>query len=272
MANDEFIRKCARMTPSMRLDGRSSTEFREVRILPGPLNGQTSVYIGSTLVRTTVVGQIVQPLMDRPNEGRIFFNAEILDIQESGLSDATRSPCDVTSICNYTERVLRGCKAVDTESLCILGGKSAWSIRVDMHVVSMDGSLLDACSLGALTALLNFRHEAVMIEGGDATVFSAHCREPVHLPLHHLPISTTFVAFDSDESSRWLADPCKEEEISLDSSFTIACNQHGELCGIHKPGGFPIPQERLTECIDLAVHRAKYVAEVVRKCSGRLIE
>lgn len=262
--NQGLIRSSAEMNPPIRLDGRSILECRELSLHLGPLNGQSEVRIGKTVVATTVTGEIVSPLLDRPNEGRFFFNIEISDQHDSVSGDNARSFIETTSTCNYVERVLRGSKAIDTESLCILGGKSVWSIRIDMHILCSDGGLLDACSIGALTGLLNFRHESVNIVGDSATVFKPHSREPVHLSLHHLPVSTSFSLFESNGHAMWMADPSMDEESALESCFAIACNQHGEMCGFHKFGGLPIGEDIMNDCLEVAVQRARYISDIIR--------
>ena len=264
LVNDPFVQAAASSNPPVRIDGRGFSEFRDLSIDFGPLNGQAEVRVGKTVTRTCVVGEITPPLPDRPNEGRLFFNVEVGQIANPAIYEYGRPTSESTTLCNYVERVLRGSKAIDSESLCILGGKSVWSIRADTHTLCADGSLADACSLSTLCALLNFKHEAVSTEGDEAVLFSAAAREPVPLSVHHLPISTTFAIFDADSGSGWLADPSADEERALGSSISITVNQHGELCGIHKPGGLAIDLSIISECMDVAIRRAKLVSELIR--------
>ena len=37
----------------------------------------------------------------------------------------------------------RESRAVDTESLCVLAGKLAWAIRVDLHILDNGGYVMD---------------------------------------------------------------------------------------------------------------------------------
>ncbi|CAE7813315.1 unnamed protein product [Symbiodinium microadriaticum] len=39
----------------------------------------------------------------------------------------------------------------------------------------------------------------------------------------------------------------------------IAVNQHGELCGLHKPGGLPLDFSMIQHCMELAVTKAKEI-------------
>lgn len=248
-----------------RLDGRSAMEFREIKIRRGPLNGQAEVLMGKTLVRATVTGEVSPPTSDRPNEGRLFLNVDMGTIGDPAQVDLGRVRSDGTTLSNFVERFLKGSKAIDLESLCILGGKSVWSIRCDIHILNDDGSLFDATSLSVLAALLNFRCASVNVEGECVKVFADSEREPVPISIHHLPISSTFILSNTPSGASWLVDPCGTEERCFESVVTIVVNQHGELCGIHKPGGFAIDPDIVVECSQIAVQRAHFVSQLVRE-------
>jgi exosome complex RNA-binding protein Rrp42 (RNase PH superfamily) len=57
----------------------------------------------------------------------------------------------------YIEKVIKGSKALDTESLCILSGKNVWAIDVNVVLINHDGNLTDAMHLCSLLSLLHFR-------------------------------------------------------------------------------------------------------------------
>lgn len=248
----------------VRVDCRSPMEYRRVRVLKGSLNGQADVHIGKTSVRTTVSGEIAPPSSDRPNEGRLFINVELGAIAEPTMGEHGRHRSDVTTICNFIERLLKGSKALDPESLCILAGRSVWSIRCDVHVLNDDGSLLDACALSVVGALMNFKCHSLDVIGQSVSVFSSTSREPVPLSIHHLPISTTFAITSTPTGLTWVIDPCSAEETAFESGLTITVNQHGELCGIHKPGGIAIEPDILQQCTDLAIIRARDITELMQ--------
>ena len=263
LVNDSFIVSAGLSDPPVRKDARAYSEFRPIDFNFGPLNGQATVTIGATVARTSVQGEITPPMPDRPNEGRLFFNAEVGQIANPAIFEYGRPTIETTTLCNYVERVLRGSKAIDSESLCILGGRSVWSIRSDTHILCADGGLADASSLSALCALINFKHESISLDGDSAVMYSTSAREPVPLSVHHLPISTSFVIFDSPGGTKWFADPTADEERAFGSIMSITVNQHGELCGIHKPGGIAIDLLLIAECTQVAVQRAKVVSHLI---------
>lgn len=67
------------------------------------------------------------------------------------------------------EKVLRGSRVIDTESLCIIAGRFVWSVRVDIHILDSHGNLIDCACLAASTALLHFRRPDVTVVGEDVT-------------------------------------------------------------------------------------------------------
>jgi exosome complex component RRP45 len=204
------------------------------------------VTVGNTRVSCSVLGELTQPAAERPNEGRLMFNVEMTPIASPSFEAFRPSP-EAVMLGNFVERTLRGSKAVDTDALCVLAGKAAWSLRVDIKVLNDDGNISDVACLAALLALGTYRKEI------------SDNREPVPLAIHHLPISCSFVLI----ADKPLADPCHVEE-KCGNSFSLVANQHGELCGIHKPGGTPIDTETLEECFQVAVRHATEVSQLVQ--------
>lgn len=263
-SNSNFAISAITRDKPTRIDCRTPLESRTISFRLGELNGQAEVGIGKTIVRTTVTGEISPPSLDRPNEGRIFFNVELGSIADPQLTDRPRPKADITTICNFTERLLKGSKALDPESLCILGGGSVWSIRCDIHVLNDDGALLDACGLSVLAALLSFKCPSIDVNGESVSVYVSSTREPVPLSIHHLPVASTFAIANTPTGVVWVLDPCATEETTFESCLTVIVNQHGELCGIHKPGGIAMQPDVLQECMDVAIIRAQEVSKLIQ--------
>eukprot|EP00811_Abedinium_folium_P032375 NODE_5424_length_1772_cov_6.001824.p1 GENE.NODE_5424_length_1772_cov_6.001824~~NODE_5424_length_1772_cov_6.001824.p1 ORF type:complete len:305 (-),score=70.25 NODE_5424_length_1772_cov_6.001824:310-1224(-) len=58
--------------------------------------------------------------------------------------------------------------------------------------------------------------------------------------------------------------PSYLEEIAMSGSMCIAVNQHGELCGIHKPGGMAVDAGFVEICLGIAVTRAKELTNQIQ--------
>lgn len=140
-----------------------------------------------------------------------------------------------------------------------------WSIRVDVRALDDDGNLADACAIAALCSLLHFRKADVEVQGDRAKVHSAEDRVPVPLSVHHLPVPVTCALYTASPKggksveAAWILDPNRLEEAAMDGALCVAVNQHGELCGLHKPGGMPLEFSRIAQCVELAVARAKEI-------------
>lgn len=120
------------------------------------------------------------------------------------------------------ERALKDSEALDTESLCIVGGERVWQINCNVNVLDgSGGNVIDACLLSVISALKAFRKPDVSVvpasidEPTDAPtkgfnlplaagparpnvnilVHHSNNREPLPLSLHHTPITVTLGIF-----------------------------------------------------------------------------
>jgi exosome complex component RRP43 len=59
-----------------------------------------------------------------------------------------------------------------------------------------------------------------------------------------------------------LTDPTNEEE-SLSSGVMTVVVQGDQLCSVHKPGGSPLTESQLQECINGAMRRAEHINRLV---------
>ncbi len=76
---------------------------------------------------TVVSSQVVAPYPDRPIEGMIRFNTNIL--HNIGTS------ANHWEITRLIERAFKESDAIDTESLCIISGERVWQICIDTTVL-----------------------------------------------------------------------------------------------------------------------------------------
>lgn len=164
------------------------------------------------------------------------------------------------------DRGLRESRAVDTESLCVLSGKLAWAIRVDLHILDNGGNLIDAANIAALAALLTFRRPECSVGGEDGQEVIVHPpeeREPLHLIIHHLPIAVTFAFFSFE--SRVVIDPTHHEEAIMGGRMTATLNANGDVCAIQKAGGEGVLQSVIMQCLRIASVKAGAMTEKIKK-------
>ena len=132
-----------------------------------------------------------------------------------------------TQLSRTLDKVIRRSNALDTESLCIYRGFSCWHVRADVHVVDLDGGLVDCCCLAIMAALHHFRLPEAIVRDGKVTVYTLEEKVPVPLNLTKLPLSITFSVFEGGRIL--LLDPTTKEEAVSDGTVIVALDKTGEI-------------------------------------------
>ncbi|XP_050274497.1 exosome complex component RRP45A-like isoform X1 [Quercus robur] len=240
----------------LRIDGRRPFDFRNISIKFSREEGSAEVQLGQTHVMAFVTAQLTQPYKDRPNEGTLSMFTEFSPMADPSFEPGRPSEAAV-ELGRVIDRGLRESRAVDTESLCVLSGKSVWAVRVDLHILDNGGNLVDAANIAALAALLTFRRPECSLGGEDGQQVIVHppeVREPLPLIIHHLPIAVTF-AFFSNESTV-VVDPTHYEEAVMGGRMTATLNANNDICAIQKAGGEGVLQSVIMQCLRIAGQKA----------------
>lgn len=161
------------------------------------------------------------------------------------------------------DRITRTSNYVETESLCLVAGSKVWTIRADIHVLSLDGGLMDCCSIALMAALRHFRLPEVTVKGGKVTVYDLGEKAPVPLNLTTQPLSCTFRVYD--KGRMMLLDPTLKEEQASEGLAVVAMDSGGVLCLFSKIGGVPVPALKLIDCQQVARARVKEHTDSITK-------
>lgn len=265
----------AALRAGVRVDGRALDASRQVKIVLGPAHGQAHVSLGSTVALASTTVEAVTPYPDRPAEGTLAIAVELSAAasEPAALEFAVHGahpPADRVAMAlrGNVERVIRDSRAVDTEALCIIAGKKVWAVSVDVSIVDAAGNCADAAHLAAMAALLHARRNDVSISGTDIYIHPFSEREPLPLPVHHVPLTVTYALFaGSNEFPEDIAalDPCLAEELASDGLVTVSLNAHGEVCGLHKAGGLPISPKIVARCASVGVDRVATLTEALNR-------
>lgn len=205
-----FVNKIT--TQGMREDGRQMLEMRGLKIVFNATGDGCEVSLGKTKVFAKVHARINEPTLAKPNEGSIKFQVNLRIAQESIQSFTNQKSMELsTEISKYLERNIKGSRALDSESLCILTGKYVWNITCELSLLNNDGNLLDAFSYAAIVVLYRFKLPFVSVEAGKLKVHSFQEKRPQTLSIHHFPISMTFgitsLMVDKEEKEFIVFDP-----------------------------------------------------------------
>lgn len=228
--------------------------FCSIRTLPFLSSGLLTDTTSHRIL-AKVSAEVTVPYTDRPFDG-IFTITTELSPMASPAFEVNRPTETEVLLSRLLEKTVRRSNALDTESLCLVAGQKCWSIRVDLHVLSHDGNLIDASCLAVVAALRHFRKPDTSIEGEVLTVYTPAEREPVPLSWLHSPFCITF-SFYGEEGESVLLDATLLEEQLRGSSCTISLNRHGEICQISKLGGIPGEAVILVQCASAALTKVK---------------
>ncbi|KAK4115339.1 ribosomal protein S5 domain 2-like protein [Canariomyces notabilis] len=246
---------------NLRLDGREFDQYRPLELTFGDQYGVADVTLGKTRVLAKASAEVTVPYADRPLDG-IFTIATELSPMTAPSFEVNRPTETEVLLSRLLEKTIRRSGALDTESLCLVAGQKCWSVRVDVHVLSHGGNLIDAACLAVVASLRHFRKPDTSIEGGVLTVYTPAEREPVPLSWLHSPFCVTWSFFGEEGEIAVLDATWLEEQVRV-ASCTISLNRHGEICQIAKLGGTPVEAVALLQCTSVALTKAKEFSALV---------
>lgn len=221
----------------LRVDGRRPEEARGLRF---QLVGESGVLVfagSSAITFATTTCRVVAPPPHRPTEGWIRV---VYGISPGASERTLLEQSDAVSFSEeavFLERILRESRCIDPESLCIVAGKYAFQVTVQVCVESLDGSGLFYASLAALGSLQRFRRPDFTIERhgyGDERVrlFSPRERPPVPLQLQVYPVILEYALFfDEHRGSQetcCVLDPTQAEENACHARLRVVYDVKNE--------------------------------------------
>ncbi|KAK4039681.1 ribosomal protein S5 domain 2-type protein [Parachaetomium inaequale] len=246
---------------NLRLDGRELDQYRPLELTFGDQYGVADVTLGKTRVLAKATAEVTVPYADRPLDG-IFTIATELSPMTSPAFEVNRPTETEVLLSRLLEKTVRRSGALDTESLCLVAGQKCWSVRVDVHVLSHDGNLIDAACAAVVAALRHFRKPDTSMEGGLLTVYTPAEREPVPLSWLHSPFCVTWSFFGEEGEMAVLDATWIEEQVRV-GSCTVSLNKHGEICQIAKLGGTPVEAVALLQCTSVALAKVKEFSDLL---------
>ncbi len=237
-----------------RLDGRPLTEYRPISVKTGFVHhadASAMVSIGNTKVVAGVKFEVGSPFPDRPGEGTIITDAELLPmaspIFEPGPPDE-----NAIELARVVDRSIRESGAIDWKSLGI-DDENVWLIFIDIRVLDADGNLFDAAQFAAVKAL----SMAKIPKFEDGQIIRGEYDRP--LEIKEIPVLTTFAKI----GPLIVVDPSLEEEKAMDARFSVA-TVGDDLCAIQKGHGGRFTPGEIESMVDTAFKKAKEVRKILR--------
>ena len=213
-----------------RIDGRKTMEYRPIEIetnIISKAEGSAKISLGDTIAIAGVKAEIGIPYPDTPNQGAIIINTEFLPLASPTFEPGPPDE-NAIEVARVVDRGIRSCQAVNLEKLCILPGRRAWIIYVDIYVLNHAGNLMDAAGIAAIAALLTTKIPKVKVnyETEEITVTDTW----LPLPVQNRPIPITFAKI----GDVIVVDPSLEEERVQDARITLTIEEQNRICAIQK--------------------------------------
>ncbi|TET01394.1 MAG: exosome complex protein Rrp42 [Hadesarchaea archaeon] len=221
-----------------RIDTRTMDQFREVSVEVGPIKsaqGSALVKVGKTQVVAGIKVEHAEPFPDKPDNGMLVVNAELLPLA-SPTFEPGRPSENAIELARVVDRGIRESNAIDLDKLVIKSGEDVWAVFIDIYVLDHDGNLIDASAFAAIAALLNAKPPE-----DEAWTLP-------EFPIQKRPVAVTVAKINS----KLMIDPCLDEEGVMDARITIATIEDGSICAVQKGGIGCFSREELEQAYEMA--------------------
>ena len=241
------------LSTGKRMDGRAFGEFRELTIKHNVLyksEGSAEVWLGKTHIMVGVKVGTGTPFEDTPNEGVLMTNAEFTPIANAAWEPGPPKE-DSIELARVVDRGLRSAEVLNTSELNIISGKLVNIVFVDLYVLNYDGNLIDACSAGAIAALMGAKKPVYNVVEKEAKPTG----EKVPLTVRKKPVAISVIKIGDN----FILDPTADEEDVMDARLTITFEENGGICTIQKSGSDGLTVDEIKKCINMAQEKAPQI-------------
>ena len=261
----ETIRKAEMaevLAKGKRLDGRALDEHRPLKIQTGVIqkaNGSALVTLGNTEVIAGVKVATGTPFPDTPDKGLLVVNAEILPLA-SAYAEAGPPSEDAIELARVVDRGVRESEMVDMTKLCLIPGKTVYSVFVDVNIMNVDGNLFDATSYAVVAALRTAKMKKYKVK--DEKV--EETEDVVPVPAAKIPVSVTMARIGDS----LVVDPDSEEEGAMDMRITITTEDDENVCASQKGEASTISPAQVLQAADTSIRLGREIRKQIKDATG----
>ncbi len=244
-----------------RFDGRKQDETREIKIetmLIEKANGSAKVSLGNTQVITGVKIAIGTPFADTPDKGVLMVNAEVLPLA-SPYAEAGPPDEDAIELARVVDRGVRESEMVDLSELCLIEGKSVYTVFADVNILNVDGNLFDATSYAVVSALRTAKMPKFEVKGEKVT----NTGTMIPVPVTKTPVSITMARIGGSI----VVDPTAEEEAVMDARITLTTDDEENICAGQKGNAGTFTPAQVMEAAEIAVRKGREVRKLIEEAS-----
>jgi len=241
------------LSKGIRFDSRKFDEYRPIEVQKGVIKtaeGSAIAKIGQTTVLVAAKFDVVKPFSDRPTQGVMVSNAELLPTASPNFESGPPDEYSI-EVARVVDRALRSAECIDLDSFFVETDK-VLGLYLDIYVMNHAGNYTDAATLAATAALLNT--QVPKVEGGK--IIRGEYARP--LAPSKLPVTTTMVKIGDN----WLVDPTRDEERVLETILTIGTTEE-HVCAMQKGKG-AITKNELVDAMEIAFKRGDDIRKILR--------
>ena len=241
-----------------RHDGRGFDEFRPVDIRTRYIQqaeGSARVRLGDTDVIVGIKMAMGTPYPDAPNDGTMTTSAELVPLASADFETGPPSQASI-EVARVVDRGIREAKSVDFGKLCIKPGEKIWMSYIDMHAVDYDGNLFDACSLGAIAALMT-----ATVPNSKVHLDGVAPMQDMPMPVQEVPIMVTALKL----GGQILFDPTSLEEKVGGPRLSVSFDRDGNLRAMQKGLGGAFTRDEVLDIVKRGRQHADELREALMK-------
>lgn len=242
----------AYLKKNLRFDGRQKEEYRTIEVETGISNsaeGSARVKMGDTEVLAGVKFELGKPYPDKPNEGTMMVNAELLPMSSPNFESGPPK-IEAIELSRVVDRGVRESGAIDYKKLCVKPGELVWTIIVDIVPLNVAGNLFDVSALAVMLAIKDAKFPEIE---GDKLNYKKLTKTKI--PLVSEPVSITVIRI----GDHYIVDPIQDEEEVLDARLTVALTKDNTICAMQKGGELALSIEDIEHMVDIATKKAKEI-------------
>ncbi len=250
------------LSKGKRVDGRNLDEIRGIQIetkLIEKANGSAKVSLGHTQVIAGVKIATGTPFADTPDKGVLMVNAEVLPLA-SPYAEAGPPDEDAIELARVVDRGVRESEMVDLSELCLVEGKSVYTVFIDVNILNVDGNLFDATSYAVVSALRTAKMPKFEVDGDKVS----NTGKVIAVPVRKTPVSITIAKIGES----LVVDPTDEEEAVMDARITLTTDDEENICAGQKGNPGTFTTEQVMEAAKMAIRKGKEVRRVIKEASG----
>jgi len=234
---------------NVRADGRARMDFRLFNVLPNEIeqaHGSSRFKMDGAEILVSVNVQLGAPPPLTPTKGEIVFGVECMPSANPEFEGRGSDSANTLLASQLEQLVAQGIKL---EDLCVIPGKYAWTLAIDVLVVESAGSLLDAMSLATKAALKATKLPAVkQVVGDDGEETVQLSQEDAKSLVEDAPICVSL----SKLGNSYVVDATAEEELCTSARLSVGVNRAGRICSIQKAGVGGLAASALIEMLKVA--------------------